>query len=56
VHGYITDDDLEQMLLTEKSPANLSKEIVIKAIEAKSDDNCTAVVVKIFKLEDKSND
>jgi protein phosphatase len=55
VHGYIADDDIEQLLLKEESVVTLAKSIVIKAIEAKSDDNCTAVVVKILKPEDTSN-
>jgi len=54
VHGFITDDDLEQMLSVDKDPKHISESIVKKAIENNSDDNCTAVVVKIINMGDSN--
>jgi serine/threonine protein phosphatase PrpC len=47
VHGFITDDDLETLLAEQFSPVELVRSIVELAIENKSDDNCTALVVRI---------
>jgi protein phosphatase len=47
VHGFISDDDLERMLTNCSNPAETARLIVETAIAHNSDDNCTAVVVKI---------
>jgi serine/threonine protein phosphatase PrpC len=47
VHGFISDDDLELMLADCSNPAEIARLIVEKALANNSDDNCTAVVVKI---------
>jgi serine/threonine protein phosphatase PrpC len=51
VHGFVPDDDLEQMLTVCSNPAEIVRLIVEKAIANNSDDNCTAVVVAIEKAE-----
>jgi serine/threonine protein phosphatase PrpC len=53
VHGFVSDDDLEQMLAACSSPAETAALIVERAIKNNSDDNCTAVVVKIEKEEER---
>jgi serine/threonine protein phosphatase PrpC len=47
VHGFIGDDDLELLLAEHKEPRDAAKRIVEKAIANNSDDNCTALVVRI---------
>jgi protein phosphatase len=47
VHGFVSDDDLEQLLAAPLPPEETAKRIVEKAVANNSDDNCTAVVVKI---------
>jgi serine/threonine protein phosphatase PrpC len=47
VHGVIPDDDLEIMLAEAGEPGTIAQKIVEQAIANNSDDNCTAVVVKI---------
>jgi serine/threonine protein phosphatase PrpC len=52
VHGFVSDDELEEMLVSCSSPAETAQLIVAKAIANNTDDNCTAVVVKLEKAED----
>jgi protein phosphatase len=52
VHGFIADTDLEQLLALQENPQKIAQLIVEKAIENNSDDNCTAVVVRIMRSED----
>ncbi|MDR0584830.1 MAG: serine/threonine-protein phosphatase [Treponema sp.] len=47
VHGFVGDDDLEKMLAEDAPPGETARRIVEAAIANNSDDNCTAVVVKI---------
>jgi protein phosphatase len=47
VHGFINDDNLEKFLAETFSPLEIAKRIVKNAIDNNSDDNCTAVVVKL---------
>jgi protein phosphatase len=48
VHGFVTDDYLEEMLGAARGgPLETARQIVEKALAAGSDDNCTAVVVRI---------
>jgi serine/threonine protein phosphatase PrpC len=47
VHGFVSDDDLELMLSEAGDPLTIAQKIVERAIANNSDDNCTAVVVKI---------
>jgi len=47
VHGSVSDDDLEKFLTSALPPIDISKQIVQTAIANDSDDNCTAVVVKL---------
>ncbi|MDR0908448.1 MAG: protein phosphatase 2C domain-containing protein [Spirochaetaceae bacterium] len=47
VHGAIDDDGLAEMLENGGSLDDIAKTIVEKAIENGSDDNCTAVIVRI---------
>jgi protein phosphatase len=47
VHGFIGDDDLELLLAEHKEPRDAARRIVEKAIANNSDDNCTALVVRI---------
>jgi serine/threonine protein phosphatase PrpC len=47
VHGSVSDDDLAFILALEDSPVNIAQIIVERAVKNDSDDNCTAVVVKI---------
>jgi serine/threonine protein phosphatase PrpC len=47
VHGFVSDDDLEKILAETFSPLEIAKRIVKNAISNNSDDNCTAVVVKL---------
>jgi protein phosphatase len=47
VHGAVSDDDLELILGLADSAEDIARIIVERAIANNSDDNCTAVVVKI---------
>jgi len=47
VHGFVKDDDLEKFLAGTFLPAEIAKSIVQAAITNNSDDNCTAVMVKL---------
>jgi protein phosphatase len=47
VHGFVDDDGLEHLLAAPLPPEEIAKRIVEKAVMNNSDDNCTAVVVKI---------
>jgi serine/threonine protein phosphatase PrpC len=47
VHGFVKDDDLEKMLAGQFSPVETARRVVEQAIENSSDDNCTAVIVRI---------
>jgi protein phosphatase len=47
VHGFITDDDLPGFLAADFSPLETARRIVERSIENKSDDNCTALIVRI---------
>jgi protein phosphatase len=47
VHGFVNDDDLETFLADAFSPAETAKRIVEAAIANNSDDNCTAMVVRL---------
>jgi protein phosphatase len=47
VHGFISDDDFEKFLAETSSPPETAKRIVEAAIAHNSDDNCTAVVVRL---------
>jgi len=49
VHGSVTDDDLEKFLAETFPPLEIAKRIVQAAIDNNSDDNCTAVVVKLYE-------
>jgi protein phosphatase len=52
VHGFVSDDELEQMISSCSDPLETARLIVQNAIANNSDDNCTAVVVKIEKAEE----
>jgi serine/threonine protein phosphatase PrpC len=47
VHGFVKDDDLEKFLAGTFLPLEIAKRIVQTAIANNSDDNCTAVMVKL---------
>ena len=47
VHGHISDDELESILSQNKSLVEIAREIVERALNNNSDDNSTAVVVKV---------
>jgi protein phosphatase len=47
VHGFVSDDDIEAMLAADMLPIEIARRIVEAATVNNSDDNCTAVVVKI---------
>ena len=47
VHGFVSDDDLEKMLVEKLPLREIAKQIVDFAIANNSDDNCTAMAVKI---------
>jgi serine/threonine protein phosphatase PrpC len=47
VHGFVGDDDLDKFLAGTFSPGETAKRIVEAAIAKKSDDNCTALVVRL---------
>jgi len=47
VHGFVKDDDLEKLLAGTFFPLEIAKCIVQAAIANNSDDNCTAVMVKL---------
>ena len=47
VHGFVNDDELEKFLAEKISPKEIAKRIVDAAIANNSDDNCTALVVKM---------
>lgn len=51
VHGYVSDDELEQILMQNKSMVEKAREIVENAINNGSDDNSTAVIVALQKDE-----
>lgn len=51
VHGYVSDDELEQILVQNKSPIENARRIVETALNNNSDDNATALIVKIWKDE-----
>ena len=52
VHGFVSDDELETALGSGRPPAEIAEHIVKTAIANNSDDNCTAVVVKIMEQGD----
>lgn len=47
IHGFITDEEIEEALKFPSSVKEISASIIQKAISNHTDDNCTAVVVKI---------
>ncbi len=47
VHGYVSDEELESLLASSVSEQEIATSIVQKAIANNTDDNCTAVIVKI---------
>ena len=47
IHGFVTDEEIEEALKSPSSVKEISARIVQKAISNHTDDNCTAVVVKI---------
>jgi len=47
VHGFVKDDDIEKFLAGTFLPPEIAKCIVQAAIANNSDDNCTAVMVKL---------
>jgi serine/threonine protein phosphatase PrpC len=49
VHGFVKDDDLEKFLAGTFLPLEIAKIIVQAAIANNSDDNCTAVMVKLVE-------
>jgi serine/threonine protein phosphatase PrpC len=49
VHGFVSDDDLEKILAETFSSGETARRIVYAAIANNSDDNCTAVVVKLYE-------
>lgn len=51
VHGHISDDELEQILSQNKSLLEKAREIVETALNNGSDDNSTALIIKIEKGE-----
>ncbi|MFP3041677.1 serine/threonine-protein phosphatase [Treponema primitia] len=51
VHGAVYDEVLEKMLLESGTPEEITYRIVKQAIANNSDDNCTALVVKLMDGE-----
>jgi protein phosphatase len=51
VHGVVTDEALETLLLGSGTPEEIAHRIVEQAIADNSDDNCTALVVKLIDGE-----
>nr|WP_318717812.1 protein phosphatase 2C domain-containing protein [uncultured Treponema sp.] len=49
VHGHISDDGLESILSQNKSLLEIARQIVETALNNNSDDNSTAVIVKLEK-------
>jgi protein phosphatase len=49
VHGFVSDDEIETALSLDKPPREIAEHIVKTAVARDSDDNCTAVVVKILE-------
>jgi protein phosphatase len=49
VHGFVSDDEIETALGLDRPPEEIAEHIVKTAIAHNSDDNCTAVVVKILE-------
>lgn len=49
VHGHISDDELETILSQNKSLLEIARQIVETALNNNSDDNSTAVIVKLEK-------
>jgi protein phosphatase len=49
VHGFVGDDEIETALGLDRPPEEIAEHIVKTAIAHRSDDNCTAVVVKILE-------
>ena len=47
IHGFVTDEEIEEVLKLPSSVKEISANIVQKAISNHTDDNCTVVVVKI---------
>jgi len=47
VHSFVNDNDFDKFLAETFSPLEIAKQIVQTAIANNSDDNCTAVVVKL---------
>ena len=47
VHGFVSDDEMEAALGLDRPPEEIARHIVERAIANNSDDNCTAVIVKI---------
>jgi serine/threonine protein phosphatase PrpC len=54
IHGFLSDDELEKIIAESLSPPETAKKIVEAAIVNKSDDNCTAVVVKLEREEENN--
>lgn len=46
VHGFVSDEQIKDFLATESSPKDIAANIVQKALQNGSDDNCTAIVVE----------
>jgi protein phosphatase len=53
VHGFLTDDEIETALGVDSPPEEIAQYIVKTAIGHNSDDNCTAVIVKILDILEK---
>lgn len=49
VHGHITEEELESILSQNKSMVEIARQIVETALNNNSDDNSTAVIVKLNK-------
>ena len=47
IHGFVTDEEIEEALKSSSSVKEIALNIVQKAISNHSGDNCTAVIVKI---------
>ncbi len=50
VHGFLTDDAIGAILRERSGPADTAKELVRAALDAGSDDNCTALVLDVVRL------
>lgn len=47
IHGFVSDEEIEVALMSSASVKEIAANIIQKAISNHTDDNCTAVVVKI---------